>query len=210
MIKILIADDHELVREGLKKVLKSEMDMSIAHEAKDSVEVLKFLEKSTVDIILLDISMPGRSGLDILKDIKKFHPRLPVLILSMHAEEKYAIRALKAGASGYITKESAADELVKAIRKVVNGGKYISHSLAEQLASELITPSENLPHEALSDRELQVMCLIAQGVSVPQIAEQLSLSLSTINTYRFRVLEKMSMKTNAELIRYTLKHNLVD
>ncbi|HEY8399956.1 MAG TPA: response regulator transcription factor [Cytophagaceae bacterium] len=210
MIKILIGDDHVLIREGLKKVLKSEKDMSVVAEAENASDVLKFVQEKQLDIVVLDITMPGRSGLDILKELKKFHPKLPVLVLSMHAEERYAVRALKAGASGYLTKQSAGDELVAAIRKVVSGGKHISTKLAERLASELEKPKEKAYHETLSNREYQVFCKIASGESIQDIAEELSLSQSTVNTYRQRVMEKMHMSTNAELIRYALEYQLID
>jgi two-component system invasion response regulator UvrY len=210
MINILIADDHVLVREGLKKVIKSGPGLVIAGEASNASEALKFLDKQQVDVLVLDISMPGKTGLDLLKDVKILYPDLPVLILSMHSEERYAIRALKSGAAGYITKESAADELVKAILKVNNGGKYISASLAERLASELVAPQSKEPHELLSDREFQVMCEIASGKSSNEIADKLSLGLSTVNTYRSRILAKLNLKSTTELIRYAVKHSLID
>lgn len=210
MINILIADDHVLVREGLKKVIKSGQNLEIAGEASNANEALKMLETLTVDVLVLDISMPGKTGLDLLKDVKILYPDLPVLILSMHSEERYAIRALKSGASGYITKESAADELVKAILKVHTGGKYISASLAEQLASELIAPQSKDPHELLSDREFQVMCEIAAGRSTSEVADKLSLGLSTVNTYRSRILTKLNLKSTSDLVKYAVKHSLID
>jgi two-component system invasion response regulator UvrY len=210
MINILIADDHVLVREGLKKVIKSGPGLVIAGEASNASEALKLLDKQQVDVLVLDISMPGKTGLDLLKDIKILYPDLPVLMLSMHSEERYAIRALKSGAAGYITKESAADELVKAIMKVNNGGKYISASLAERLASELVAPQNKEPHELLSDREFQVMCEIASGKSANEIADKLSLGLSTVNTYRSRILAKLNLKSTTELVRYAVKHSLID
>jgi len=210
MIKILIADDHQLIREGLKKILKEEHDMSVVGEGGNADEVFKLVRESDLDVVLLDISMPGRSGLEVLKELKHTHPKLPVLMLSMHPEDRFAVRSLKAGASGYITKESAGEELVSAIRKVVGGGKYISMFLAEKLAFGLDADSGRPPHEALSDREFQVMTMISAGKKMTEIAEELSLSIRTVNTYRARILEKMQMKNNAELIHYAIQHGLVD
>jgi len=210
MIKILIADDHQLIREGLKKILKEEHDMSVVGEGGNADEVFKLVRESDLDVVLLDISMPGRSGLEVLKELKHTHPKLPVLMLSMHPEDRFAVRSLKAGASGYITKESAGEELVSAIRKVVGGGKYISMFLAEKLAFGLDADSGRPPHEALSDREFQVMTMISSGKKMTEIAEELSLSIRTVNTYRARILEKMQMKSNAELIHYAIQHGLVD
>lgn len=210
MIRILVADDHVLIREGFKKILQDETDLRIVQEARTASEVLDVVRREKLDIVLLDINFPDRSGLDVLKDIKQHAPRLPVLILSMHPEERFAIRAIRSGASGYITKESAADELVKAIRKILSGGKYISPALSDQLADALSNPGDQLPHKALSDREYEVLCLLASGKTVGEIAEKLSLSVKTISTYRSRILEKMRMRTNAELIHYTLQHRLIE
>jgi len=210
MIKILIADDHAIVREGLKQILSESPDLVVAAEACSGQEVLEKISKNDLDLVVLDIAMPGRGGLDILKEIKTQKPRLPVLMLSMYPEEQYAIRVLKAGASGYLTKESAPDELVKAIRQISQGKKYISPSLAEKLAIDLELSPDKLPHEILSDREYQVMCMIASGKTLKEIADGLSLSIKTISTYRSRILEKMNMKTNAELTHYAIKSNLVD
>lgn len=210
MIRILIADDHAIVREGLKQILAETTDMIVVDEASTGQEVLNKLSKTDCDVVLLDISMPGRSGLDILKQLKGERPKLPVLILSMYSEEQYAMRSLRAGASGYMTKESAPDELIQAIRKVSMGRKYISPSVAEKLAFNLEPGSERPPHEILSDREYQVMCLIASGKAVREIAEDLSLSVKTISTYRARILEKMSMKSNAALTHYAIQNRLVD
>lgn len=210
MIKLLIADDHLLIREGLKKILREEPDILVVEEARNAQEVLDAARSKDLDLIVLDISMPGPSGLDVLTELRRLYPRLPVLILSMHPEDRFAIRALKAGASGYITKESAADELVKAIRKLISGGKYVSLDLAEQLAFSLNAETDRPPHETLSDREYQVMCMIAAGKKMSAIADELSLSVRTINTYRARILEKMKMKSNAELIHYSIEHKLVD
>jgi len=210
MIRTLIADDHALIREGLKKILKEESDIVVVGEASQAGDVVDALGETAVDVIILDISMPDRSGLDLLKDIKHLYPKVQVLMLSMHPEDRFAIRALKAGAAGYVTKESASEELVKAIRHVVRGGKYVSSNLAEQLASELHASSEKPPHQTLSDREYEVMCLLASGKTLKQIAETLILSLSSINTYRSRILDKMNMRSNAELMHYAIKNKLVD
>jgi len=210
MIKILVADDHAIVREGLKQIVADTSDIVVAGEAVDGQEVLDQVRKKEWDLILLDISMPGRSGIDTLKDLKIEKPKLPVLVLSMYPEEQYAIRALKAGAAGYLTKESAPEELIQAIRKVSRGGKYISASLAESLASHVGTSAEKQPQETLSDREYQVMLMIASGKTVSEIANELSLSVKTISTNRVRALRKMGMKTNAEFTYYAIKQGLVE
>ncbi len=210
MLRILIVDDHPIVRQGLKQILSEESDVKVMGEAQNSHEVLNLVQKQNWDVVILDITMPGRGGLDVLKELKQQRPKLPVLILSMHPEDQYAMRALKAGAAGYLTKESCTEELVKAIRKILNNGKYVSPSLAETLASNLEVNKSKSPHEELSDREYQVMCMIASGKTISQIAEELSLSVKTIGTYRTRILEKMKMKTNAELTHYTIKNGLVD
>lgn len=210
MIKILIADDHAVVRKGLKQILAETTDIVAADEAINGQEVLEKIRKNDYDIVMLDISMPGRNGLDILKQVKNEKPEMSVLILSMHPEEQYAVRALKAGASGYLTKDSAPDELILAIRKISQGRKYITSSLAERLAFYLEVDSEKPLHEALSDREYEVMRMIASGKTVREIAEELFLSIKTISTYRSRILEKMGMKNNTELVRYALKNRLLD
>ncbi len=210
MIRILIADDHAIVRKGLKQIISETQDMIVADEAGDGQEVLNKVRKDSFDMVLLDISMPGRTGLDILRELKAEKPRMPILVLSMYPEEQYAVRVLRAGASGYLTKESAPDELIAAIRKVSLGKKYITPSLAERLAFDLDIDSDKPLHETLSDREYQVLCLIASGKTVGEIAEKLSLSAKTISTYRARILEKMNMKNNAELTHYALQHKLVD
>jgi len=210
MINVLIADDHALIREGLKKILNGEPDMTVVGEASNVAELFKSLEQLAVNIILLDITMPGESGLDALKELKQKYPHLPVLILSFHPEHRFAVRALKAGAAGYLTKESAADEVVQAIRKVVGGGKYVSAALAEELATELDPGSGKLPHETLSDREFQVMRLIADGKKSSEIAGELAVSVNTINTYRMRIFEKMKMQSNVELSRYAVDHGLIE
>ncbi|HXC62222.1 MAG TPA: response regulator transcription factor [Nitrospiria bacterium] len=210
MIKILIADDHAIVRKGLKQILAETTDIIVAGEAHNGQEVLNKVRTGDWDVVVLDITMPGTSGLDILKEMKNDHPKLPVLVLSIHSEDQYAVRVLKAGASGYLTKESAPDELVKAIRKVSTGGKYVSAYTAEMLAYDLDRNSEKPPHEFLSDREYQVLCLLCLGKTVKEIAKEKSLSIKTISTYRTRILEKTKMKTNAELIHYGIRNRLVD
>ena len=210
MIKILIADDHRIVREGLKQILAETPDMIVADEANNAQDVLKKVWDNDYDVLLLDISMPGRSGLDILKQLKNERPKLSVLVLSMYSEEQYAIRALRAGASGYMTKESAPDELIEAIRKVSTGRKYISPTVAEKLAFSLENGDERPPQETLSDREFQVMCMIASGKTIKAIADELSLSVKTVSTYRARILEKMRMKNNSELTHYAIQNKLVE
>jgi two-component system invasion response regulator UvrY len=209
MIKILIADDHPIVRRGLKQILAEEPDLAIAGEAQSSQEVLDLVRKRDWNVVVLDITMPGRGGLEILREIKKERPKLPVLILSMHPEDQYGVRALKAGAAGYMTKESAPEKLVQAIRKIMKGGKYVSPTLAEKLVLDLEKDTPEAPHETLSDREHQVMCMIASGKTVSEIAKDLFLSVKTISTYRSRILKKMKMKNNAELTHYAMKHRLV-
>ena len=210
MIRILIADDHAIVREGLKQIVAETSDMLVADEAGSGQEVIDKVGRNDYDVIVLDISMPGGNGVDVLKQIKSQRHKTSILILSMHSEEQYAVRVLKAGASGYLTKESAPNELIAAIRKVSGGGKYISASLAEKLAFNLEINSEQPRHENLSDREFQVMCMIASGKTVTDIAEELCLSVKTISTYRARVLEKMRMKNNSELTKYALQNQLVE
>jgi DNA-binding NarL/FixJ family response regulator len=210
MIRALIADDHAVVRQGLKQILGDTPEMVVAGEATTGQEVLDKIRAETWDVVVLDISMPDRSGLDVLKQLRSERPKLPVLVLSMHSEDQYAVRALKAGASGYLTKDSAPDELVKAIRKVVSGGRYVGSCLAERLAFEIGADSSKLPHETLSDREFQVLRLIASGKSVTEIAAELYLSSKTVSTYRVRLLKKMNLKTNAELMHYAMQNHLVD
>jgi two-component system invasion response regulator UvrY len=210
MIKILIADDHAIFREGLKHILAECADVNVAGEASNGQEVLEKIWKDKYDIVLLDISMPGMSGLEVLKQVKMEKPKLPVLVLSMHPEEQYAVRVLRAGASGYLTKESAPDELITAVRKISKGRKYITSSLAERLAFEMEIDSEKPVHEILSDREYQVLRMIAAGKTIKQIAENLSLSIKTVSTYRTRIMDKMKMKTNAELMHYAINHQLLD
>ena len=210
MIKILVADDHAIVREGLKQIVAEESDMIVAGEAPNATELFTFINNESWDIIVLDINMPGKSGLEALKEIKIQHPKIPVLILSMFGEDQYGIRAIKAGASGYLKKVSAPNELVSAIRKIVNGGKYINPSLAEKLADIVDKRSSELPHDYLSDREYQIMCSIASGKSAEEIADELALSIHTIYTYRNRILEKMSLKSNVELTQYAIQNKLIE
>jgi two-component system invasion response regulator UvrY len=209
-MRILIVDDHAVVRYGVKKILDQQPGESDFGEAGTAYEALKLVSEERWDAVLLDISLGGRNGLEVLKELKQIRPRLPVLIFSMHSEEEYARRAFKTGAAGYITKGTSGSELIKAINKVVGGGKYISPTLAEYLVSDMQKGTDKPPHESLSDREFEVTCLIASGKTVSQIAELLSLSDKTISTYRSRVLEKMGMKTNAELTHYAIKNELVE
>jgi len=210
MIKVLIADDHTIVRKGLEQILEETSDLTVAGQAKNGHQVIEKISKDHFDVVVLDISMPGRNGLDILKQIKSIQPKLPILILSMYPEDQYAKRVLKAGAQGYISKESATEQLVTAIRRVAGGRKYITANLAEKLASDLEKDHTGLPHEKLSDREFQVMCMIAAGKTVSAIADELALSVKTISTNRTRILEKMNLKNNAEIICYAVKNNLVN
>lgn len=210
MIRILIADDHAIVREGLKQVVSKTSDMVVADEASTGQEALEKALKNDYDVVVLDISFPDKNGLDVLKEVKNRKSELPVLMLTIHPEEEVAVSALRAGASGYLTKESAADELVAAIRKVSSGGDYVTSTLAEKLAHILRTGSEKPLHETLSDREYEVMRGIASGKTVKEIATESFLSPSTVRTYRSRILEKMGMKTNADLMRYAIEHKLID
>lgn len=207
MMRVLIADDHAIVRKGLRQIAEESGKISV-DEASNGQEALDKLRQDRWDALVLDISMPGRHGLDVLQAVRDLQPQLPVLILSMHPEEQYAMRVLKAGASGYMNKDTAPGELVQAIQKIVNGGKYISATLAEKLAYEISGDSDKLPHEKLSDREYRVLVMIGAGKSVSQIADELSLSVKTVSTYRSRLLEKMNLNNNADLIRYVIDHNL--
>jgi len=209
MIKILIADDHPIVRQGLKQILADEPDMAVGGEARHSREVLLLVRKGNWDIVVLDLTMPGRGGLDVLRELKQAHPKLPVLVLSMHSEDQYEVRAFKAGAAGYLTKESAPEKLVKAVRKILSGGKYVSPSLAEKLALDLERRNSKALYESLSDREHQVLCMIASGKTVKEIAAELFLSVKTISTFRSRILKKMKMKNNAQLTHYAIERRLV-
>jgi DNA-binding NarL/FixJ family response regulator len=209
MIKVLIADDHAILRRGLKEILVRELEVVTCGEAEDAQQVLAEVQNQTWDLVILDISMPGRSGLDLLSDLQRAHPKLPVLVLSMHAEDQYGKRVLKAGASGYMNKESAPEELIKAIQKVLAGGRYVSPALAEKLALALHPDAGRPVHETLSSREFEILRMIASGKTVTQIASELHLSATTVSTYRARILGKMNMATTAELIRYALQSHLV-
>src|SRR5688500_9685772 len=206
MIQILIADDHAVVRRGLKQIVEETSDIKVTAEASNAREVLAEVRARHFDVLVLDITMPGRSGLDILKEIIQERPKLPVLVLSMHSEDQFATRVLKSGAAGYLPKESAPDELVKAIRKVQAGGKYISSAQAEKLVHPFSTSSQHAPHEALSNREYEVLRLIASGKTVTEIGQQIKLSVKTVSTYRSRILEKMNMQSNAQLTHYAIKN----
>ena len=210
MIRVLIADDHEFVRKGLRNFLEGECGINVVAEASNCLEVIDVLRENYVDVAVIDISMPGGSGLDVLQQIKKYRPNLPVLFLTMHSENRFAVRALKSGAAGYITKESAPKELVKAIRKVVRGGTYVSEHLAEMLAYGLHSKDAKPIHETLSNREYQIMLLIAKGESIKGIACGLSISAGTVYTHRERILEKMRMRTNVEIAHYAVLNGLVD
>lgn len=210
MSNILIADDHAILRRGLKRILQHALPDVICGEAQDGAEVIDQLRAGSWDLLILDITMPGRSGLDILGDVKNLRPDLPVLILSMHPEDQYANRVLRAGASGYMNKESAPEELLKAVARLLGGGNYVSPRLAESLARDLTRPTHRSPHELLSDREFEVLRKLGSGKTVAEIADELNLSATTVSTYRARLLEKMRMTTTAELIRYVLENHLVE
>jgi two-component system invasion response regulator UvrY len=210
MIGVFIADDHPVVRQGIRQIVAATDDITVVDEATTGHEALQRLADVECDLVLLDLSLPDIDGLDLLKQLKREHPQRPVLILTMHSEDQFALRALKAGASGYLTKESAPAELVGAVRKVVAGGRYISQRLAESLAAHLGPDAEKPAHERLSDREYQVLRLIAAGRSTRDISTQLSLSSKTVSTYRARLLDKMGMKTSAELMAYAVRHHLAD
>jgi two-component system invasion response regulator UvrY len=210
MIKILVADDHAIVREGLKQIVAEETDMKVVGEASNANELFDLIEKEDWDIVVLDINMPGKSGLEALKEMKTLYPKIPVLILSMFGEDQYGLRAMKAGASGYLKKVSAPTELVSAIRKIVSGGKYINPSLAEKLVDIVDKSNREFPHDSLSDREYQIMCFIASGKSAEEIASDLALSIHTVYTYRNRILEKMHLKSNVELTQYAIQNKLIE
>ena len=210
MIRIVIADDHTIVREGLKQLLAAAQDLSVVGEAQDAHEVLERVRGIEFDLLLLDISMPGRSGVELIKQVHAEKPKLRVLVLSMHEEEQYAVRAIKAGAAGYLTKDSASSQLVSAIRKVAAGGAFITESVAQQLALGAMPKSEGPPHSALSDREFQVFRELVSGKAVSEIANELSLSVKTVSTHKAHLLEKMGLANQSELIRYAIRHRLAD
>jgi two-component system invasion response regulator UvrY len=210
MIRVLIVDDHAILRRGLKEILARDLDGVVCGEAENAAEVLTQVQNNVWDLVILDITLPGRSGLEVLGEVRRLRPKLPVLVLSMHAEDQYARRMLKAGASGYLRKESAPDELIAAIRKVLAGGRYVSPTFADKLVLDLRGDAERPAHERLSQREFEILRLIGSGRQVSQIAETLHLSVTTVSTYRARILEKMNLTTTAELVRYAVRNNLVD
>ena len=209
MLRILIADDHTVVRKGLRQILLDEFPGAYIEEVADGGELIKHVMTGKWDVVVSDLSMPGRSGLDALQQIKLSLPDLPVLILSIHPEEQYALRALKSGAAGYLSKDTAPEELVKAVQKVLLGKKYISQAIAEKLANTFSADASTLPHESLSDREFDVMKFLANGKSVSEIAETLSLSVTTVSTYRARIMTKMNLKTNSDLTKYSIENSLI-
>ena len=209
-MKVLITDDHPIVRQGLKQLLKETFEAIVVDEAGNGTEALDKIKTDKYDIVLLDIAMPGMNGLEVLKEIQKFNKTLPVLIISIYPEDQYALRCLKAGASGYLTKDTASDELTLAVERILSGKKYVSPNLADKLARHLNQGTPKLPHELLSDREDQVMRYIASGKTAAEIAADLNLSVKTINTYRNRILKKMQIKNSAELIRYAVQNQLLN
>ena len=210
MIRIVIADDHTIVREGLKRIVSSVDDMEVVGEAADGIEVLQRVRELTFDVLMLDLSMPGRSGMELIKLLRAEKPKLRILVLSMHQELQYAVRAIKSGASGYLTKESAPAQLEQAIRKIAAGGAFISAEVAEQLALGAMPGSSALPHVSLSNREFEVLRLLVDGVSVTDIAVRLNLSVKTVSTHKANLMHKMGLHNQSELIRYALKHGLAD
>ncbi|WP_321915649.1 MULTISPECIES: response regulator transcription factor [unclassified Paraburkholderia] len=212
MIKVIIADDHALMRDGLRRILESARDtqFEVIGESCDSATTLALVRERAAQVLVLDLSMPGRSGVDLVKQIKDEKPELRILVLTMHAEQQYAVRAFKAGASGYLTKECASTELVTAVTKIASGGVYISMTLAERFAQSLNEPADTLPHQRLSDREFEVFRRIAAGQTITQIAQELCVSAKTVSTYKVRILEKMQMPHEAALVRYAMRHKLVD
>lgn len=209
-IKVFLADDHDLIREGLKKILRRETDITIAGEAGEPKGIIEAVQELDIDVLVLDLTFPEKSGLDILKEIKEIKPMLPVLILSMHPEERFATRAMKAGAAGYMTKETASEELLQAIRKVYYNGTYLSSSLKKKMDAGRKKDDDRLPHESLSDREFQVLRLMAAGKTQSDIAGELQLGISTINTYRSRILEKLQLSSTIELIHFAIVNKLID
>jgi DNA-binding NarL/FixJ family response regulator len=210
MINVLIADDHTLIRKGLKQILDDTDDMRVTGEAETGMQAIQMAQKSPYDMVLLDISLPDKNGIDVLKQLKLNNPDVPVLMLSMHAEDQYAVRSMKAGAAGYLNKQSAPSQLVNAIRTVASGKKYISGELAEQLANGLSQGYQELRHQNLSDREYQTLCLMASGKKLSEMAKIMSLSAKTVSVYRARLLEKMNLKTNAEAIHYAISNHLIE
>jgi DNA-binding NarL/FixJ family response regulator len=210
MIKVIIADDHTLVRDGLRRILEDAHDFEVVGEGCDGASTLALVRERDASVLVLDLSMPGRSGVDLIKQIKDEKPALRILVLTMHAEQQYAVRAFKAGASGYLTKESASAELVSAVTKVASGGVYVSVMMAERFAQSLNEPADTLPHQRLSDREFEVFRRLAAGETISEIAQSLCVSAKTVSTYKVRILEKMQMPHEAALVRYALRHKLLD
>jgi DNA-binding NarL/FixJ family response regulator len=210
MIRVVLADDHRMVRSGLKEILADTGDIEVVGEATNGLEAIKLVRELQFDVLVLDMSMPGRSGIDLIRQVKSEKPALRVLILSMHSEEQYAVRALKAGAAGYLTKDSAADELVTAIKRIASGGAYVTPETAQRLALGLDEGTERPAHAALSDREMQVFVMIAAGRSVSEVADTLSLSVKTVSTHKSRIMQKLNVANQSELIRYALRHQLVE
>lgn len=210
MIKVLVADDHAIVRRGLRQILAETSDILVGAEAGTAADVRRLVDEQRFSVVLLDISLPGASGLDLLADIRKARPELPVLVLTVHSEDQYAVRAIKSGAAGFLTKESAPERLIEAVRKVASGGRYVSEALAERLASALAGDTKGSPHERLSDREFEILKMLASGKTVSEVAHALTLSVKTVSTHRTRILKKMDMKTNAELTSYAVRHHLVE
>ena len=209
MIKVLVADDHEVVRRGLRQILAETGDILVAAEAASAADVMRLVSEQRFDVVVLDLSMPGGSGIELIAEIRKLRPETRVLVLTVYSEEQYAVRAIKAGAAGFLTKESASDRLIEAVRKIAAGGRYVTAELAETLASLLAGETSGQPHERLSDREFEILKLLASGKTVSQVAQELSLSVKTVSTHRTRILKKMNMKTNAELTHYAVKSGLV-
>jgi DNA-binding NarL/FixJ family response regulator len=210
MIRIALADDHMIVRQGLKQILGDEADLTVSGEAANGNDTLKLVRETAIDVLVLDMSMPGRSGIELIKLVKAEKPKLPILVLSMHKEEQYAVRAIKAGAAGYLTKESAADQLVSAIRKVAGGGVFITPTVAERMALDFGAPTDGASHTQLSDREYQIFEMIVAGANVTAIADALAVSVKTVSTHKARILQKMRMTSSAELIHYAIEHGLTD
>ena len=208
-IRVLIADDHPIVRQGLRRIVEADSGLMISGEAGDAEELLRALDAAATDLVLLDVSMPGGPFLETLRAVRERHPTIRVLVLSVHPEDQWAVRALRAGASGYLTKDHSPDQLLEAIRRVYRGGKYVSPTLAEQLATQLDNGGQRAPHELLSDREFEVMRRLGSGLTVSQIASELTISAKTVSTYRTRILEKMALETNADLVRYAARYGLI-
>lgn len=210
VVRVLVADDHPVVRTGLKEILTRHSDIAVLGEAESGAEACRLVTQKAWDVIVLDLSLPDRDGLDVLKEIKRERPKLPVLMLSSHPEEEFAVRAFRAGAAGYVTKRAAPEELVRAVRRLARGLRYMSPAVAEELIGALNSGGDRAPHERLSDREYQVLCLLGSGKSISRIAQELERSVKTISTYRARILEKMELQTNAQLVHYVLQRHLAE